>query len=253
MYRQMTKLDIADKASQFGIGLVGFTSAGGSGSEWARTTVILAAQLMLPIVETCPSIWGLEHEKTVKILLSKAVNRVCAMLNANGYKAERAVMNADELADAASRAKLGSRGKNGRILTKKYGPRVLMDSLLSAAEFSYDDREDEELCLGCSNCLNACPAAAGKYEDSTCAAYGETLAKDFKNPCGKCLRVCPVGEDRFLYDSFNFQKYFDEDNFPVRNPGAKIYGPWAHVRNYGSYPHAAISPEFEREKEGRLI
>ena len=233
--------DIMAKASSFGVEFAGFAPAMEIGKlEWPVTVIILASPLMLPLIETCPSIWGLEHERTVKILLAKAVNRVCAFLNAGGYKAEAVAASADELSEAASRAGLGSRGKNGRLLTRRYGPRVMMDALVTSREFELAGVKTEEFCSGCGNCQRACPAAAARAGNSACAAYGRELARDFKNPCWRCLRSCPVGDDRVLYDSFNFKKYFDESEIFSREPASTAYKPWRHIRSYGSYPHAEI-------------
>jgi epoxyqueuosine reductase QueG len=242
----------AAKASEFGADLIGFVQLDGMcGREWAQAFIILGIPLMLPIVETCPSIWGLEHEKTVKILLNKAANRVCALFNAEGHRTESVVMNLSELANVGRRAGLGSIGENGRLLTRKYGPRVITTSLATDMKLCGKKPFGGELCLKCGNCRRACPVGAKKAGDPICTAYEAELATNFKNPCGACLRSCPIGEDRRLYDSVDVQKYFENGEYMSEDTRDKTYKAWAHIRGYGSYPHAEINSKHEEpQKKG---
>ena len=235
------ELMIREKASVFGVEFVGFAgNFPGRIFGWARSFILFGAPLILPLLETCPSIWGLEHEKTVKILLDKAVNRVLALLCGGNHRAEK--MNADtaELCEAGRRAGLGTIGENGLLLTEKYGPRVMWVAAATSMVLEYGDAMTVELCRRCGYCRRLCPVRAGKIGDAACAAHENVLARDFKNPCGSCLRACPVGEDRKLFESLDFEKYFGEKTAPGERPTLPIYKAWAHVRSYGSYPHAEI-------------
>jgi ferredoxin len=241
------ELMIRGRASAFGVEFVGF--AGDFPNRtlgWARGFILFGAPLILPLLETCPSIWGLEHEKTVKILLDKAVNRVSALLCSMSCRTERLDAGLTELCEAGCRAGLGTIGENGLLLTKKYGPRVMWASAATSIALEYGEEAAGDLCRRCGYCRSLCPVSAGRIGDAACAAYERDLAHDFKNPCGACLRACPVGEDRRLFESFDFEKYFDEKAAAGREPVPATYKAWAHIRAYGSYPHADIDPKHER-------
>jgi ferredoxin len=82
-----------------------------------------------------------------------------------------------------------------------------------------------------------------------CAERYEELKLDFRNPCGACLKVCPVGKDRDLYDSHDFGKYFDEKKTLETDPNAEVYRDWVHVRSYGSTPIKSIEDTPYKGKE----
>jgi len=63
------------------------------------------------------------------------------------------------LPHAAVEAGLGTLGLNLQLLTKEYGPRVLLTAVLCSVEVECDKPMTEALCLGpeCGRCLKACP------------------------------------------------------------------------------------------------
>jgi epoxyqueuosine reductase QueG len=234
--------EITERARSFGAELVGFAPVAGWENEpqdgppdfwsaagrspleirdWAETVVVLGAPLLLPILDTCPSIWGLEQEKIVTGVLEKAADRVSALLTARGEDAVRAPLSDGELVFAGRRAGLGRAGKNRRLLTRDFGPRVkliaVVTSFKTAAFFETDPecppaKSPKSPCLECDDCRRICPVGAldGPEGLSRCEARDRELRESFKNPCGSCMKVCPVGLDRALYRSRDFQKYFDE-------------------------------------------
>jgi ferredoxin len=230
------ELMIRRKALKFGAEFVGFTKDfPNQAPVWARSFILLGAPLILPLLETCPSIWGLEHEKTVKILLEKAVNRVSALLCSLSCRTEKIDAGLTELCEAGHHAGLGTIGENGLLLTEKYGPRAMWASAATSMEFEYGMAMSGDLCRRCGHCRRLCPVCAGRIGDVACAAYEKKLADDFKNPCGVCLRACPVGDDRILFESLDFDKYFGEKTEPGKEPLPPVCKAWAHVRSYGSY------------------
>jgi epoxyqueuosine reductase QueG len=232
------ELMITEKVSGFGVEFVGFTPDFPNKTfDWARSFILLGAPLILPLLDTCPSIWGHEHEKTVKILLEKAVNRVSALLCSLNCRTEKVDAGLGEIYKAGHKAGLGTIGENGSLLTKKYGPRVMWASAATSVEFKYRGGIDFDLCQRCGHCRRLCPAGADKIGGEACAAYEKKLAQDFKNPCGACLRACPVGEDRRLFESLDFGKYFEEKAALEGESGSAACRAWVHVRSYGSYPH----------------
>jgi epoxyqueuosine reductase QueG len=126
---------------------------------------------------------------------------------------------------AAVRCGLGEFGYNNIVITKEYGPRIRLNSVITEAELEPDPLVSEPICLRdkCNLCIKACPtnAISLRYDLSD-----EDNAKPFiTSPCnptkpylckarrfefykaipvedrefyGDCLRVCPIGKPRYL-------------------------------------------------------
>lgn len=130
-------------------------------------------------------------------------------------------------------------------LTKTVIP-IAIPSLLPVTEtLEGDPLVDENLCGTCHNCEKICPVNAltddkneryARLDINACASQGKRLRQAFRNPCGYCIKVCPVGEDRQLFQSTNTQKYFDEAAALAANPHAPEYQDWLHIRKYGGHP-----------------
>jgi epoxyqueuosine reductase QueG len=71
------------------------------------------------------------------------------------------------LPHAAVEAGLGTLGLNLQLLTKEYGPRVLLTAVLCSVDVECDQPMTEALCLGpeCGRCLKACPGDVVKHWD----------------------------------------------------------------------------------------
>ncbi|GHS89084.1 4Fe-4S ferredoxin [Synergistales bacterium] len=241
----LTKEAIVKKALAFGAEFVGFALLSEKTADWAQTVITLGVPLLLPILDTTPSVWGLEQEKITAGLLLKTANRVSAFLIAHAEKAVRAELSDEELVRAGYCAGLGAVGKNRRLVTDSFGPRVKLTAVLTSfriPEAEPEKRPPRNPCVDCDNCVRICPVGALDSSDdaSRCASRERELKSSFKNPCAACLKVCPVGLDRKLYQSYDFQKYFDEKKTLDEDPSAKRYSDWVHVRSYGSYPHRSV-------------
>ena len=137
---------------------------------------------------------------------------------------------------AAFLAGLGNFGTNNMLLTPEFGPRVRFASILTSAEIKPDPLLEKPLCIRCQRCVEACPVHAldeGDYpaaltDKKTCAIRSEALAKRFMSPCGICIKVCPVGEDRTRFGREEAGMY-EEDN-PAYD---EYHRAWNHVRSYG--------------------
>ena len=71
------------------------------------------------------------------------------------------------LPQAAVEAGLGTLGLNLQLLTKEFGPRVLLTAVLSSVDVECDKPMTEALCLGpeCGRCLKACPGDVIRHWD----------------------------------------------------------------------------------------
>lgn len=137
---------------------------------------------------------------------------------------------------AAYLAGLGSFGQNNVLLTTGFGPRIRFTSVFTTAEMEGDPIKTDDLCTKCLACFNECPVNAIKREGDfpppvdkiTCAQRSKTLREEYRSPCGICIKVCPVGEDRKIFDRANIAIY-KESQTPEKYKKA-----WEHVRRYGS-------------------
>jgi epoxyqueuosine reductase len=71
------------------------------------------------------------------------------------------------LPHAAVEAGLGTLGLNQQVLTREFGPRILLTAVLCSVEVECDRPMTEALCLGpeCGRCLKTCPADAVREWD----------------------------------------------------------------------------------------
>lgn len=108
---------------------------------------------------------------------------------------------------AAVNAGLGWIGKNGVLITEKYGPRVRLSAVLIDHPFPYGQKITESRCpADCTKCVDICPhkALTGRMwnigtqrseliDYQLCnqkrSAYIEKHGR--KNSCGLCMVVCP--------------------------------------------------------------
>jgi len=162
---------------------------------------------------------------------------------------------------AAYLAGLGSFGLNNVLLTPEYGPRVRFTSIFTTLELEGSPIIKDDLCTRCLLCQKMCPAnAILKAEDASnadsdtresadsdtmkiptrpryfpppmkklkCAHRSKKLRKTFNNPCGICIKVCPVGEDREIFNRQDTSIYTQKEGFEKYHRG------WNHVKKYGS-------------------
>jgi epoxyqueuosine reductase QueG len=214
------------------------------------SVIVIGLPVSLPVLETAPSIWYSGHYRTINALLDQAAYRIAAMLTAGGFPSvpvprdgygSIGVLKDRPVAffshrHAAYLAGLGNFGINNMLLTPAYGPRVRFASVLTAAEIAPDPLLADPLCTRCGRCAGACPVHAldgGDYPASltdkkACATRSEALVKRYIAPCGICIRVCPVGEDR---TRFNRE---DPGIYDKNNHAYDTYRQaWEHVRSYG--------------------
>ncbi len=205
-----------------------------------RTVIVIGLPIFLPVVETAPSIWYHELYRTVNELLDQHTYRIAAALNTAGHPSEPVprdgygsirVLLERPVAffshrHAAYLAGLGTFGVSNMLLTPACGPRVRFASVLTTAELPSDPVLEGDLCTRCMRCIEECPAGAlepGDYPVSltdkrACAERSADLFRRHISPCGRCIAVCPVGED--------WRHFGDGDRDAVHRARA-------HVRSYG--------------------
>ena len=189
---------------------------------WAKTVIVLGLQIYLPMLETTPSAVYSELYHTTNRMLDELSYRMANKLNQAGFRAFffprdcygdiSALVKKPEAAFshviAARYAGLGTIGANHTLLTRQYGPRVRLVSVITDAELPPDPMLKEQLCVECGRCVACCPQKAftrkngvlvAEMDKYKCAAYHAQLKQELRYPCGVCTAVCPVGEDRKIY------------------------------------------------------
>ncbi|MDR1644975.1 MAG: hypothetical protein LBS05_04010 [Tannerellaceae bacterium] len=263
------KQQIARKARREGASLVGFAPV----ERWAefaetpeafypqhvfpfaQTVVVMAVPIFIPVLDTTPSIVYSELYNTTNRILDEMAYRLAVFINNKGFRAVSfprdgygdisVLIKRPEAAFshvlAARYAGLGTIGFNHTLLTREYGPRVRLVSVLTDAVVPPDAMVEKDLCIHCQLCRKCCPTQAladtghpiAAMNKQQCASYHKILKDEHRYPCGACIKVCPVGADRQLYGQ-NTSKYLREKNALDKNPNDPTYADWIHIRTFGS-------------------
>ena len=114
----------------------------------------------------------------------------------------------------ATRSGLGWIGKTDLLVSRRFGPRVRLASILTDLPLEpLASPIDESRCGSCSLCVDACPAgaatgepwSAGIHRDRDfdafkCRDYCRGISKERLNRaislCGRCVYICPKGRVR---------------------------------------------------------
>jgi epoxyqueuosine reductase len=214
-----------------------------------RSVIVIGLPISLPALETSPSIYYRELYNTVNSLLDQYTYRLASFLTDRGYPSvfvprdgygSIEVLLENPIAffshrHAAMLAGIGTFGINNMILTPGYGPRVRFGSILSTADLPPDPLLETQLCIHCMRCVKMCPSNAlnkesypkGLTDKKACSYYSAELNERYISPCGICIKVCPVGEDRIIFRREDNSMYTDRDHF------TDYHRAWEHVRAYG--------------------
>lgn len=189
---------------------------------WAKSVIVLAVQIYPSMLETTPSVVYSELYNTTNRMLDEMAYRLSNSLNQLGFRAHffprdcygdiSVLVRKPEAAFshviAAVYAGLGNIGMNHTLLTREYGPRVRLVSVITDAEIPPDPILEKPVCIRCGQCIKNCPVQAftpqegsftARMDKHLCAEYHQQLKHEFRYPCGRCTAVCPVGKDRKIY------------------------------------------------------
>lgn len=234
----------------------------------AETALVIGVPVILPIIETTPSVYYNEHYHTLNAYLDSEALKLSFLLNRqsmpavpvprDGYAGIAALKKNPKAAfshkHAAYHAGLGTFGRNNVLLTPEYGPRVRFTTILTAASADElgvpesvlskaSDRKNQKLCIDCMACARLCPADAvpndkdepypvSRIDKTKCADYSAALGSKGISPCGVCIKVCPVGKDRELFRRPKIGIY--DDNKPGDEKKKELVQAWNHVRSCGT-------------------
>jgi len=230
----------------------------------ARSVIVIGMAMPLPIVETTPSV---QHRdlynacnRSLDDLAFDLARRLarggCAAihLGRDGYANINVLIKNPRAAFshtlAAYYAGLGYIGLNNTVLTREFGPRVRFVSVFTEAVLSGSPPLETPLCIRCGACSAFCPAEAlpvtkeelrdrtvkvAHYDRRACALWARELTRRGCYPCGICIKVCPVGEDRKLYGREKaLDHYRKELESPIDNAPDSFHRAGMHIRRHGS-------------------
>ncbi len=225
----------------------------------AKSVIVMGLQMPLPMVDTTPSVVHMELYNTANRELDLLAYNLTRYLNRLGHASfffpRDAYGSIKILLDnpvaafshvfAAKYAGLGTIGLNHTLLTPQFGPRVRLVSVFTSVPLPPDPMITKDLCTKCLACVKCCPVDAlkackdtivGDYDKKACARHAEKLTHERRYPCGVCTKVCPIGQDRELYQSGkNLKKYLKERAILKTDPDNPEYKSWTHVRKHGSF------------------
>lgn len=113
----------------------------------------------------------------------------------------------------ATRSGLGWIGKTALLVSKRFGPRLRLVSVLTDYELDVGQPIEESFCGSCKVCFESCPAMAGrdiqwqpgmKREElfnafgcrDTCKALTKERIGETHLICGICVSICPKGRPK---------------------------------------------------------
>jgi epoxyqueuosine reductase len=151
------------------------------------------------------------HNAYLSQQLDSAGYSLSRMLEAEGFKAYHQLSSTGgidgryltgllSLKHAASRAGLGTIGRNSLLITPQFGPRVRLTGIITDAQIEPDETTSSDPCPECGRCMEQCPAGALQKPDSgepykinrfACNQFLTT-----RPTCSICLKVCPIGNKR---------------------------------------------------------
>ncbi len=170
---------------------------------------------VLKTVENAPSFAYFQHYRTANALLDNIGFRLARELERLGYSALPVAASQSQGKNspyygvtshktAAVLAGLGFVGKSGLFLSKDYGSKVRLATVLTDMPLESELPVIENGCGDCTVCKNACPAGAifgelpltcgeRNFDPEKCSRYMKEHFQDIGrgSVCGVCIKVCP--------------------------------------------------------------
>jgi len=207
--------EIIKQAKKLGIDLIGFTSVDENlifendhvnGIEYLyKNGIILGMEMNYEAIDMAPDPPAGLESLNIYAELGEATNKLADFIRSKGYRVIAChPLGGPILYPAmAVKAGLGEIGKQGLLITKKFGPRQRLSMIAINAEplptISHEDFDISEFCEKCRRCIQLCPVKAiydnpiqreggniSRIDGEKCIEYFyETTG------CSVCIQVCP--------------------------------------------------------------
>jgi reductive dehalogenase len=189
--------------------------------EEYRYAIAMAIEMDYPLIQTSPTggaaaATGLGYSK-----MAFVAGLLAQFIRGLGYKAIPCGNDTALSIPIAIEAGLGELGRNGLLITEKFGPRVRLCKVFTDLPLVPDEPHFfgvEEFCRKCMKCAEDCPSQAISFGEKTTKVptrsnnpgvlkwpvnveqcYKYWLANNLD--CSNCIRVCPFNkEEGWLHD-----------------------------------------------------
>lgn len=153
------------------------------------------------------------HGKDYHPVIKEKLEKICDVLNEQGAKTLTLVDNSPLVERyLAYLCGLGFFGKNTMLINERLGSEFFIGCILTDFELDEDRPLDNDMCIGCNRCIEACPGGALQegflFDENKCVSFltqkkGE-LTQEEKEiikksgyiwGCDKCTEVCPYNKN----------------------------------------------------------
>lgn len=206
--------------------IYGFADLGGhlpeslAGMPRAVSLAVRMTDSLMDSVSNGPNARYSAEYKRVNQLLNDLGDAVAEKIQAAGHAAQR--IHASQTLDAvrnrslfphktaAAIAGYGWIGRNCQLITRKYGPRVRLGTVVTDMPLGEAPAlRMRSYCGSCKRCVDVCPTGAltgnawaegaprsALFDAATCRAWMQKKNPEFGTICGICTSVCPQGVER---------------------------------------------------------
>lgn len=218
----MLEKELRDFLLSKGVSDVGYSYIEDSDTGELKYAVSIAVRLSDAIIDEItdqPTATYFNHYRTVNAFIDRCLLEAGMLLQSKGYRyitvaASQSMPGTHydgrySHKKAARLAGMGGIGKNSLFIHKDFGTRVRLGTLFTDCPLQGDGELKDNLCLGCDECVKACPSGAiiGKefypgvsreeiFRPQVCSEY---MKKQFQHigrgaVCGICMKVCPYNK-----------------------------------------------------------
>jgi len=151
---------------------------------------------------------GYSHDALIVLSLAQYIRNL-------GYQAIGSMNDTSLAIPYAINAGLGEYGRNGLLITPKFGPRIRLGKIYTDLPLTHDlpiDFGVKEFCDNCRRCTDSCPVKAIPSGPPSAETHNQSNIKGVKkwsvdgekcfkfwanqnSDCSICIRVCPYNKD----------------------------------------------------------
>ncbi len=177
--------------------------------------IVVAVPMPYDVMKTVPSALGSAAAGVGYSRVAALVISLSQFIRDLGYEAEASMNDTAASIPYAIKAGLGELGRNGLLITPRFGPRVRLGRVYTNLPMTHDHPRSfgvQQFCQICKRCAKSCPAKAlpmgppsftinnisnrpgiKKWMVDAEKCFGFWAAQN--TDCATCIRVCPYNKD----------------------------------------------------------